>query len=70
LFLGAEAQAAKLPKKEMKSEAPRVRMGWEPGWKENFRATHPVGSKSRGFHPIHKKGPFKKGRLVSAAKSH
>jgi hypothetical protein len=66
LFLaGADAQAAKLAKKEMKSEPTRVRMGWEPGWKENFRATHPVGNKSRGFHPIHKKG-----RLFSAAKSH
>jgi hypothetical protein len=67
LFLGPAAQAAQSPKKEMKSEPAKVRMGWEPGWKENFRAAHPFGSKSRGksFHPIRKKRA-----LMGATKPH
>ncbi|MEA2951026.1 MAG: hypothetical protein QOF19_2022 [Alphaproteobacteria bacterium] len=44
--VGAEAKEFKKAEKGVKSETTKVRMGWEPGWKENFRAQHPVGSKS------------------------
>jgi hypothetical protein len=42
----------------------QVRMGWEPGWKENFRATHTIGHKSAGFV---KKSHKKLGKKIARA---
>jgi hypothetical protein len=48
-FAAAEAKEFKGGGKAEKSGTAKVRMGWESGWKENFRATHTIGHKSPGF---------------------